>query len=268
MPDSPNEILRLEGVWRRYRRWHRRPTSLKEAVVRYFRRGGLAYEDFWALRDISFSVSRGEVVGFCGSNGSGKSTLLRTIAHILAPSRGRVTVRGRIASLLQVATGFHPEFTGRENITLNGMLMGFSEAEIAGHTDAIIEYAELGDFIDSPVKTYSAGMYMRLGFAIAAQMRPDILLLDEVLAVGDAAFQKKCADWFKTVRAAGVTVLIVSHDLTALAEICDRVLWLEKGAIRMQGSPTSVVRQYFWTHVEPHPELVAAEAAAAQGQSS
>ena len=241
---NTDEIIRLESVWRLYRRWKRPSVSIKEMFVRLFERGSLAYEDFWALDDVSFSVRRGEVVGFCGSNGSGKSTLLKTISRIVQPSHGRVTVRGKVATLLEVATGFHPELSGRENIVLNGMLMGFRESEIRAKSDSIIEFAELGEFIDTPVRSYSAGMYMRLGFAIASHVSADILLIDEVLAVGDATFQKKCGTWFNKMRDSGMTVLIVSHDLPTLAAVCDRVFWLQQGKVRLQGDPVSVVRTY------------------------
>lgn len=251
---SSDEILKLEGVWRQFRRWKRRPTSIKEAFVRLFKPDSLAYEDFWALRDISLSIRRGEVIGFCGGNGSGKSTLLRIIARILQATHGRVTVRGKIATLLEVATGFQLDISGRENIILNAMLMGFTEDEIARNTPSIIEFADLGDFIDTPVKAYSAGMFMRLGFAIASHVQADILLIDEVLAVGDAEFQRKCTRWFETVRGSDTTVLVVSHDLQTLADVCDRVYWLDKGSIREAGDPPTVVKLY-------NPEFVLAPAA-------
>lgn len=243
--EASNEILNLQGVWRQFRRWTRKPTSIKEAFVHLFRKDSLAYEDFWALRDISISIRRGEVIGFCGGNGSGKSTLLRTIARILPATHGRIRVRGKIATLLEVATGFQPDLSGRENIVLNAMLMGFTEEEIAEKTPSIIEFADLGEFIETPVKAYSAGMYMRLGFSIASHVAADMLLIDEVLAVGDAEFQKKCGQWFETVRGGDTTVLIVSHDLLSLARLCDRVIWLDKGQIRAQGDPAEVLTQYY-----------------------
>lgn len=239
-----DEMLKLEGVWRRYRRWQRRPASLKEAFVRLWQRDGLAYEDFWALQDVSLTVRRGEVVGFCGANGSGKSTLLKVIARIVSATYGRITVRGSMATLLDLGAGFLPELSGRENIALNGALMGMSDIAIARKTPSIIEFADLGAFIDSPVKTYSTGMYMRLGFAIASHVEADILLLDEILAVGDAEFQKKCVAWLRTLCHSGTTVLIVSHALPTLYEMCDRVIWLDRGRMMADGDAGEVLRQY------------------------
>lgn len=243
-PAAP-EILRLDGVWRRYRRWQKRPVSLKEAFVRMWRRGGLAYEDFWALQDVSLAVQRGEVLGFCGANGAGKSTLLKVIARIVPVTHGRITVRGKVATLLELATGFLPELSGVENIALNGAILGMSDADMKRKMASIVEFADLGAFIDSPVKTYSAGMYMRLGFAIASHVEADILLLDEVLVVGDAEFQKKCFAWLQHLRQAGTTVLIVSHALPTLFELCDRVIWLDHGRVMADGQPGEVLQQYY-----------------------
>lgn len=244
MDSLSQEVLRLEGVWRRYRRWQRRPASLKEACVRYLQRQGLVYEDFWALQGLSLSVQRGEVVGFCGANGSGKSTLLRVVAGILPMTYGRITVRGKLATLLDLGTGFLPDLTGRENIALNGAIMGLSEAEVADKTDAIMAFADLGTFIDSPVKTYSAGMYMRLGFAIAIHVDADILLIDEILAVGDAEFQKKCEARLHHMQQNGTALLIVSHSLSMLSTLCNRVFWLERGRVMAEGHPADVLQQY------------------------
>jgi lipopolysaccharide transport system ATP-binding protein len=239
-----DEILRLERVWRRYRLWQKRPLSLKEAFVRLWHRDGLAYEDFWALQDVSLSVHRGEVVGLCGANGAGKSTLLKVIARIVPATHGRIIVRGKIANLLELATGFLPELSGRENIFLNGAILGMSDADMARKAASIITFADLGAFIDSPVRTYSAGMYMRLGFAIASHVDADILLLDEVLSVGDAAFQKKCAAWLQQAQCHGTTILVASHALPMLFEMCDRVVWLDRGRVRANGPPGEVLPQY------------------------
>jgi ABC-type polysaccharide/polyol phosphate transport system ATPase subunit len=239
-----NEILRLEGVWRRYRRWQRRPVSLKEAFVQFFQRDGLVYEDFWALQEVSFAVQRGDIVGFCGANGSGKSTLLKLVAHILPLTHGRITVRGKVTALLELGTGFLPELTGRENIVLNGAIMGLSDADIARHMESIIDFADLGTFIDSPVRTYSSGMYMRLGFAIAIHVDADILLLDEILAVGDAEFQQKCLPQLLQMQQNGTTLLIVSHSLSTLSALCNRVIWLDQGRIMAEGHPAEVLQQY------------------------
>jgi ABC-type polysaccharide/polyol phosphate transport system ATPase subunit len=246
-----NEVLRLEGVWRRYRRWERRPGSLKEAFVRFLRRDRWAYEDFWALQGISLSVQRGEVVGICGANGSGKSTLLKVAARILPMTHGHITVRGRIATLLDLGTGFLPELTGRENIVLNGALMGLSDAEMAGKMASIIEFADLGPFIDSPIKTYSSGMYMRLGFAIAVHVDADLLLIDEILAVGDEAFQHKCSVRLHQMQQQGTALLIVSHALSLLSTLCHRVLWLDHGCVMAEGNPIEVLQQYSPTVVLP-----------------
>lgn len=201
-------------------------------------------EDFWAVRDVSLSIRRGESVGFCGSNGSGKTSLLKVISRILPPTWGRVTVRGRIAPFLELATGFHPLLTGRENIRLNASLMGLSDEEIREKTASIVEFAELGDFIDSPVKTYSAGMYMRLGFAICGHIDADIIVIDEILAVGDGAFQRKCLDWLDELRARGVTILVVSHILPLLRSMCDRMVWLDHGSLVAEGPADEILPRY------------------------
>jgi len=241
---SPNEVLRLEDVWRRYRRWQRRPVSLKEAFVRTFQRNGLAYEDFWVLQGISLSVQRGEVIGICGGNGSGKSTLLRVMSHILPMTHGRIAVKGRLATLLDLGTGFLPELTGRENIALNGAIIGLSDNEVARKMDSIVDFADLGSFIDSPIKTYSAGMYMRLGFAIAVHVDADILLIDEILAVGDEEFHKKCMPRLLQMQKNGTALIIVSHALSMLATMCDRVIWLDRGRIMASGRPSEVLEKY------------------------
>jgi ABC-2 type transport system ATP-binding protein len=247
-----NEVLRLEDVWRRYRRWERRPGSLKEAFVRFLQREGWVYEDFWALQGISFAVQRGEVVGVCGANGSGKSTLLKVMARILPMTHGRITVRGKVATLLDLGTGFLPELTGRENIALNGALMGLSDAEVARKLESIIDFADLGPFIDSPVKTYSSGMYMRLGFAIAVHVDADLLLIDEILAVGDEAFQHKCSIRLQQIQQHGTALLIVSHALPLLATLCNRVLWLDQGRVMAEGHPIEVLQQYSPSVVFPN----------------
>ena len=252
MSPTPDAILEVEGVWRKYRRWERRPTSLKDAFVRFFQRNGLVYEDFWALKDVSFSLRRGEVLGVCGGNGSGKSTLLEVLANILPMTYGHVTVRGKITTLLDLGTGFLPELTGRENIALNGAIMGLSNAEVANHMESIIEFADLGSFINSPIKTYSAGMYMRLGFAIAIHVNADILLIDEILAVGDEEFHRKCIpEYLKRMQHNGTSMVIASHALGMLSELCDRVMWLSGGRVMMDGLLFEVLERY-------SPHLVAA----------
>jgi lipopolysaccharide transport system ATP-binding protein len=193
---------------------------------------------FWSLRDVSFEVDHGEVIGVIGRNGAGKSTLLKILSRITAPTEGRVSVRGRMASLLEVGTGFHPELTGRENIFLNGAILGMRQADIARQFDAIVAFAEIDRFVDTPVKRYSSGMYVRLAFSVAAHLDPDVLLVDEVLAVGDAAFQKRCLGKIHDVASAGRTVIFVSHNLAAVRELCSRCLLLDAGLLRFDG-PTA-----------------------------
>src|SRR5882724_1962350 len=188
-------------------------------------------ETIWALKDVSFEVMPGEVVGIIGRNGAGKSTLLKVLARITEPTTGRAELYGRVASLLEVGTGFHPELTGRENVYLNGAILGMSKAEIDRKFDEIVAFAELEKFLDTPVKRYSSGMYMRLAFAVASHLEPEILLVDEVLAVGDAAFQKKCLGKMEEVAKEGRTVLFVSHNMTAIRSLCRRVFWLDNGEI-------------------------------------
>ncbi len=201
-------------------------------------------DSIWALRDVSFEVKRGEVVGIIGRNGAGKSTLLKILSRITAPTSGQVKVKGRIASLLEVGTGFHPELTGRENIFLNGAILGMRKAEIAKKFDEIVAFAEVEKFIDTPVKRYSSGMYVRLAFAVAAHLEPEILLVDEVLAVGDAAFQKKCLGKMGDVAREGRTVLFVSHNLGAVRSLCSRSVLLEGGQIIIDGSTETTVAGY------------------------
>lgn len=203
-------------------------------------------EEFWALRNVSFEVKQGEVLGIIGRNGAGKSTLLKVLSRITAPTEGRVRIRGRVASLLEVGTGFHPELTGRENIFLNGAILGMSKAEIQRKFDEIVAFSEVEKFLDTPVKRYSSGMYVRLAFAVAAHLEPEILIVDEVLAVGDANFQKKCLGKMQDVSTKeGRTVLFVSHNMAAVIQLCARGLLLKAGTINQEGDVTSVVGAYF-----------------------
>jgi lipopolysaccharide transport system ATP-binding protein len=202
-------------------------------------------EDFWALRDVSFEVKRGEVVGIIGRNGAGKSTLLKILSQITEPTEGRVRIRGRVASLLEVGTGFHPELTGRENIFVNGAILGMTRAEIAKKFDEIVAFAEIEKFLDTPVKRYSSGMYVRLAFAVAAHLEPEILIVDEVLAVGDAEFQKRCMGKMKDVAAnSGRTVLFCSHNLPAIAQLCSQTLLISAGRLITIGRSDQVIRSY------------------------
>ncbi len=202
-------------------------------------------EEFWALRDVSFEIEPGEVVGIIGSNGAGKSTLLKVLSRITEPTKGRVTLHGRVASLLEVGTGFHPELSGRENIFLNGAILGMSRSEIRRKFDEIVAFAEVDRFLDTPVKRYSSGMYVRLAFSVAAHLDPEILVVDEVLAVGDAKFQKKCLGKMKYVsRDEGRTVLFVSHNMAAIKTLCTRAICLERGSLVCDGDPEAVLRRY------------------------
>jgi lipopolysaccharide transport system ATP-binding protein len=201
-------------------------------------------EDFWALKDVSFEVERGETVGIIGRNGAGKSTLLKVLSRITEPTMGRIKLRGRVASLLEVGTGFHPELTGRENIFLNGAILGMTKAEIKRKFDEIVEFAEIEKFLDTPVKRYSSGMYVRLAFAVAAHLEPEILLVDEVLAVGDAEFQKKCLGKMGEVSKQGRTILFVSHNMAAVQNLCSRCYCLEQGTVRFQGETDRTIADY------------------------
>jgi lipopolysaccharide transport system ATP-binding protein len=227
-------------------------TTLRDVVTENFRQvfGGkkdqdrITHEEFWALRDVSFSVEQGDRVGIVGHNGAGKSTMLKILSKIIEPSSGSVRIKGRVASLLEVGTGFHPELTGRENIFLNGSLLGMSRSEIRRQFDAIVEFAGVDKFLDTPVKRYSSGMYVRLGFAISAHLDPEIMIVDEVLAVGDAEFQKKSLGKMRDNSASGRTVLFVSHNLTAVQALCNKTLYFEKGQLIEQGETNQVIASY------------------------
>jgi len=208
------------------------------------RRAKATAETFWALRDVSFEVQRGDRVGIVGRNGAGKSTLLKIISRITRPTTGRIDIIGRVSSLLEVGTGFHPELTGRENIYLNGAVLGMNRNEISARFDEIVEFSEVERFLDTPVKRYSSGMYMRLAFAVAAHLEPDILIVDEVLAVGDAAFQKKCLGKMREVGETGRTVLFVSHNMGAVAEFCNRAIMLDHGKVVYDGATQEVLQKY------------------------
>jgi ABC-type polysaccharide/polyol phosphate transport system ATPase subunit len=200
--------------------------------------------EVWALRDVSFQVEEGESLGIIGNNGAGKSTILKLLSSITAPTSGEITIRGRLSALVEVSSGFHPELTGRENIFLNGSMLGMSRSEIARKVQSIVEFAGVEEYLDVPVKRYSSGMYVRLGFSIAAHLDADILLLDEVLAVGDIAFQAKCLDRISQLREGGRTIVLISHDLAAIQRLCDRALLLQHGRVVLTGSPRSVIDHY------------------------
>jgi lipopolysaccharide transport system ATP-binding protein len=252
-------IIEAHGVSKRYLLGGAEDRTLRELVMdtvkapgRWLRRArggeseGRRHRDkpFWALEDVSFSIGQGEAVGIIGRNGAGKSTLLKILSRITTPTRGEVRLRGQVASLLEVGTGFHPELTGRENIYLNGAIMGMRRADIRARFDEIVAFSEVEEFLDTPVKRYSSGMYVRLAFAVAAHLEPDVLVVDEVLAVGDASFQKKCLGKMQNVASGGRTVLFVSHNMAALSRLCARALLLEHGRLRADGPVADVVRQY------------------------
>lgn len=229
----------------RYRTLREEVNNAASALVaRWKKQENGAPTDFWALKNLSFEVPHGEVVGVIGRNGAGKSTLLKIMSRITRPTRGRVLIEGRVGSLLEVGTGFHPELTGRENIFLNGAILGMSRREILDKFDAIVEFAGTERFLDTPVKHYSSGMSMRLAFAVAGQLEPEVLLIDEVLAVGDGDFQKKCLGRMGDLATAGRTILFVSHNLTAVRSLCQTAIWLDRGEIKMQGPVNDVVNGY------------------------
>jgi len=256
-------VISAEGLGKKYLIGHEasreRNDTFRDAIVRTAK--GLAHsaldmargrqlvagneiEEFWALKDVSFEIKRGEVVGIIGRNGAGKSTLLKILSRITEPSEGRVEIKGRVASLLEVGTGFHPELTGRENIFLNGAILGMSRAEIRRKFDEIVAFAEVEKFLDTPVKHYSSGMYVRLAFAVAAHLEPEILIVDEVLAVGDAEFQKKCLGKMQDVAGHGRTVLFVSHQLPSVRSLCGRAFLMEKGYIQKEGAAAALIDFY------------------------
>lgn len=237
-------VITVESVFKSYPWNQLRARTLKEAVVSIVRPKAKSDRRFEALKDVSFTVFEGEAVGVIGSNGSGKSTILKLITGIIKPNSGRVTVAGRMSALLELGAGFHPDFTGRENVYLNGSILGLQRKEIDEAFERIVAFAEIGDFIDQPVKTYSSGMYTRLAFAIAVNVDPDILVIDEVLAVGDLSFQQKCFEKMRQFRAAGKTILLVSHDHASVKSLCDRAVWIDKGLKRMDGPVEEIVEAY------------------------
>ncbi len=231
----------VDHVSKRFRMYKERNDSLKSMVMRGKKS---VHEDFWALKDVSFEVPHGTTFGLIGKNGSGKSTLLKCLAKILWPEEGSITARGKQASLLEVGSGFHPELSGRENVFLNGSILGMSRKEVTRKFDEIVSFSGVGHFIDQPVKNYSSGMYVRLGFSVAVAVTPDILVVDEVLAVGDATFQKRCRTKFKEMKEEGRTVILVSHSMNTVKDMCDEVAWLNEGELKMIGKTNDVVKAY------------------------
>ena len=237
-------VIKVENLTKAYYLGSVRHNSLRDALVGFFRPSASAKERLLALDDVSFEVSEGETLGIIGNNGAGKSTLLKILSRITKPTSGRAEIRGRVGSLLEVGTGFHNELSGRENIYLNGAILGMKRAEIERKFDEIVAFSELEKFLDTPVKHYSSGMYMRLAFAVAAHLEPEVLIVDEVLAVGDMAFQKKCLSKMRDVSQSGRTVLFVSHDMSSITRICNRAIALNQGKLVGEGEASEVVREY------------------------
>ncbi len=244
---SSDIAIQARGVSKSYRIVHeQKATTIGESIVNRVRKPlhKATSETFWALKDVDFDIRKGDVVGIIGRNGAGKSTLLKILSRITAPTLGEITIRGRVGSLLEVGTGFHPELTGRENIYLNGSILGMSRREIDSRFDAIVDFSGVEQFLDTPVKRYSSGMYVRLAFAVAAHLDPEVMIVDEVLAVGDAEFQKKCLAKMQDVASSGRTVLFVSHNMHSIASLCRRALLLEKGRMAFQGDVETAIKHY------------------------
>lgn len=242
--------ITVDHVSKRFRIYHERNNYLKAAVLRGRR---ARYDELWALRDVGFDIDQGETFGIIGENGSGKSTLLKCMAKILRPDEGRIAIAGRMSALLELGAGFHHELSGRENVYLNGSILGMGKKELNAKFDEIVEFAgpTVAKMIDTPVKNYSSGMYVRLGFAVAISVEPDVLLVDEVLAVGDANFQRKCLEQFASLRDRGHTIVIVSHGLGQLRTMCDRIAWLDNGVLQRVGTSDEVIDAY---HEKTQPE--------------
>lgn len=237
------EIIKVDHVSMNFRMNVNHTTSMKEWVIAKLKRQ-LKYQDFFALHDVSFSVDKGEIIGIIGTNGSGKSTLLKVISGIFKPTSGSVTTAGRVAPMLELGSGFDYELSGQENVFLNGAIMGYSEDFLKSQYDEIVAFSELGEFIHQPLKTYSSGMIMRLAFSVATLVEPEILIVDEILAVGDERFQKKSYDRMMSLMKGGTTVLMVSHSLEQIREMCSRVIWLNHGVVQMNGNTDEVCDAY------------------------
>jgi ABC-type polysaccharide/polyol phosphate transport system ATPase subunit len=233
--------IQVSDLSKRFRLYHERNQSLKAAVMR---RGRASYEEFWALDDVSFGVREGSTFALVGENGSGKSTMLKCLAKILRPDKGGLSVEGKVSALLELGAGFHPELSGRENVFLNGSILGLSKRDLDSRFDDIVEFAGLERFIDMPVKNYSSGMYVRLGFSVAINVDPDVLLIDEVLAVGDEEFQRKCLERVAELRSAGKTIVVVTHSLMTVRSMCDEAVWLDHGKVRDAGKADQVADAY------------------------
>src|SRR5450759_1572081 len=279
-----SSVISVENLSKKYIIGHQRLeryTSLREVLTNGAKRfadkllhpfatpgNDPTHEEFWALKDVSFDIQQGDRVGIIGRNGAGKSTLLKILSRITEPTSGRVSIKGRVASLLEVGTGFHPELTGRENIFLNGAILGMSKVEIKKTFDQIVAFAEVEKFLDTPLKRYSSGMYVRLAFAVAAHLEPEILIVDEVLAVGDAQFQKKCLGKMESAGREGRTVLFVSHNMVALKSLCEKAIWINAGRVVEKGRAEDVVTNYLDNGVPVNMHQVWADPESAPGNKS
>lgn len=239
------DTIKVRNVSKKFRIYHEKDLNLKYAVLNFITgRKSSYYDEFWALRNINMNIKKGEAIGIIGENGSGKSTLLKLMAKILFPDQGDITTKGKIAALIEIGAGFHSELSGRENIYINGSILGFTKKEVNANLKEIIEFSGLERFIDNPIKTYSSGMYVRLGFAIAIHVNPDILLVDEVLAVGDENFQKKCLQKIDRFKEEGKTIILVTHDLQTVEDMCDEAYLLHDGLVGAEGNPVDVISEY------------------------
>jgi ABC-type polysaccharide/polyol phosphate transport system ATPase subunit len=252
--------IKLQGISKCFQIYDKPHHRLMQGLLRGKKQ---YFKEFWALQDISFEIKKGETVGIIGRNGSGKSTLLQIICGTLSPSAGSVDVNGRVAALLELGSGFNPEFTGRENIYMNASILGLSPTEIAACFDDIVNFADIGDFIEQPVKTYSSGMMVRLAFAVSVHTKPDILVVDEALSVGDVAFQNKCMAKIKAIKETGTSILFVSHDLSTVQIVCDRVIWMKNGNVKLSGYAVDVCQEYYVDNVNPTGNALSTEEAEA-----
>jgi lipopolysaccharide transport system ATP-binding protein len=264
---AENPLIQIDGLSVCYRVPQERIPSFKEYAIRWIK-GQVRYQDFWALREVSLEIHPGEVVGIIGPNGAGKSTLLKTVARVLRPTRGRVRVNGRVAPLLELGAGFDYELTGRENVYLNSAVLGYSQKDIDARFERIVEFAGLREFIDLPLRTYSTGMVARLGFSVATDVRPEILIVDEILGVGDAEFQTKSFERIQSFRAAGTTILLVSHSLERVREVCSRAFWLDRGKIVAAGAAEGVVSQYLEHNREKEAQQLSAQRSTAETEGA
>lgn len=242
-PAATDEAIRLEGVSVKYTAPSERYNTFKEYAIRWMQRK-VRHQSFLALNNVNLTINRNEIFGLIGNNGAGKSTMLKLIARVLRPTTGRVCVRGRVAPLLELGAGFHPELSGRENVFLNGAMLGFTRKEMEQKFDDIVAFSEIGDFIEAPIRTYSSGMLARLGFSVAIDVEPDILILDEVLSVGDESFQRKCLHRIDNFVKGSATILFVSHSMALIEQMCQRAAWLDHGEIKAVGEPGAVIEAY------------------------